>query len=205
MHPARAASALRTAVAATAAALVSAAAHAQFYEKVDLGRASVEAIVEAFDGDDPRIGSLAANLAGTGDASAEALFRAMAGGTTPATRVYGVLAQALLSQKGIDPALFAALKSSDERADVVREANVSGLLRETPIAPLLACGDLSEPSVLTLTAELSRRGERWDAARMREIAASKDAVAAGFASLLLASGGTGNAPQSAAWLSLIHI
>jgi hypothetical protein len=201
MATARAAHVLRTLAASLAVALPTSTARAQFYEKVDLGKASVNAVVEAFDGDDPRIGSLAANLAGAGDPSADALFRAMARGAGPATRVYGVLGQALLSKKGVDAQLFAALASADERADVVREANVSGLLRETSIAPLLACKDLSEASQLTLMAELSRRGEPWDASRMREIAASKDAIAAGFAALLLAAGGNGvdADPKAAAW------
>lgn len=190
---------MRQLAAALAVALPALPASAQFYEKVDLGRASVKTIVESLDGSDPRIGSLAANLAGAGDPAADALFRAMARSGSAPARVYGVLGQALLSKKGIDAALFAALGSSDERADVVREANVSGILRESDVAALLACKDLNEASQLTLLAELDRRGERWDGARMREIAASKDAVAAGFAALVLADGGNGVAPEPRAW------
>ena len=190
---------MRQLAAALAVVLPALPANAQFYEKVDLGRASVKAIVESLDGSDPRIGSLTANLAGAGDPGADALFRAMARSGSAPSRVYGVLGQALLSKKGVDAALFAALGSADERADVVREANVSGLLRETDVSALLACKDLSEASQLTLMAELDRRGSRWDGGQMREIAASKDAVAAGFASLVLADGGSGVAPEPRAW------
>lgn len=190
---------MRQLAAALAVALPALTASAQFYEKVDLGRASAKTIVESLDGSDPRIGSLAASLAGAGDPAADALFRSMARSGSAPARVYGVLGQALLSKKGVDAALFASLGSSDERADVVREANVSGLLRETDVAALLASKDLNEASQLTLLAELDRRGERWDAARMREIAASKDAVAAGFAALVLADGGNGVAAEPRAW------
>lgn len=172
---------------------------AQFYEKVDLGQAAVSALADALDGTDPAMGTNVAMLAGCGDPSVEAIFEAMAGSANPASRVYGTLGTALVTKKGIDPRLFAALGSRDERAVVVREANITGILRESPVAALLAAGDLPDAAMLSLVAELDRRDEAWDPAQIAGIAKGDDPVAAGLASLLLRDGGKGRAGDAAPW------
>ncbi len=172
---------------------------AQFYEKVDLGRASVSTLTDALDGSDPAIGTNVAMLAGCGDPAVEALFEAMAGSASPACRVYGTLGTALVTKKGIDPRLFAALGSRDERAVVIREANITGILRESPVGALVAAGDLPDAALLSLVAELDRRDEAWDPAQIAGIAKGEDPVAAGLASLLLRDGGKGRAGDPAAW------
>ena len=172
---------------------------AQFYDKVDLSQAATESLVDALDGGSTAIGSSVATLAGIGDPSVEALFRAMARSANPAARVYGVLGAALAGGKGIDPSLYAVLADRDERAAVIRESNVTGILRKSPVAELLKQGDLPAAAVLSLVAEGGRRGEPWDAEVVRPIAASDDPIAAGFASLLLRAGPTAAASDQTAW------
>lgn len=190
-------------LAVTAAALVAPArsAGAQFYEKVDLGRAAVEELVDSLNGSDPAIGSSVATLAGCGDPEVAGLFRAMARSGNAASRVYGVLGAALAGSSGIDPALFASLQGRDERATVIRESNITGIIRKSPAATLLAGGDLPPAAVLSLAAECARRGEAWPAEEIRAIAASDDAIAAGFAALLLREGTAGSPPDPAPWKS----
>ena len=60
---------IAAAVAALAIALPCA---AQFYEKVDLGKAAVSALADALDGTDPAMGTNVAVLAGCGDPGVEA-------------------------------------------------------------------------------------------------------------------------------------
>jgi hypothetical protein len=184
---------LRLLAAATAAALVAPFAHGQFYEKVDPARAAEDAVVSAVSGRNPSLGAQVATLARCGDPGVERLFRAMASSADPAARVYGVLGAALVGTKGIDPALFAALGSQDERSAVVREANVSGLLRSSPVAELMAVPGLQPAATLTLAGELDRRREPWDRALVVPIATGDDAVAAGVASLLLGEPAPGGA------------
>jgi hypothetical protein len=172
---------------------------AQFYEKVDLAQAAADALVDALDGGNPAIGSSVATLAALDDPQADALFRAMARSGNPAARVYGVLGAALASGKGIDPALYSGLADRDERAAVIRESNVTGILRKSPVGALLAEGDLPPAAVLSLVAEAGRRGEPWDAALLVPIAASDDPIAAGFASLLLRSGQAPASRDESAW------
>lgn len=173
---------------------------AQFYDKVDLGKAADGALVAAFDGSLPpaRIGSNVAGLAGAGDPGVERLFRAMAAGANSAPRVYGVLGAALVSGKGLDPALMAGL-GTDERATVVREANITGILKASPVDAILAQGGLTDAARLSLIGEQARRGQAWDGAAVGALAASQDPVAAGFASLLLAAGDGTRPPDRAAW------
>jgi hypothetical protein len=187
---------LAAAIAALAIALPC---EAQFYEKVDLGRAAVTALTDALDGTDPSMGTNVAMLAGCGDPAVEAIFEAMAGSANPASRVYGTLGTALVTRKGIDPRLFAALGSRDERGVVIREANITGILRESPVAALLAAGDLPDAAMLSLVAELDRRDEAWDPAQIARIATGEDPVAAGLASLLLRDGGKDRAGDPAPW------
>lgn len=187
-------------LACMALAAPAAPARAQFYDKVDLGKAADDALVSAFDGSLPpaRIGSNVAGLASCGDPGVERLFRAMAGGSNPAPRVYGVLGAALVSGKGLDPALMSGL-GPDERAAVVREANITGILKASPVDAILAQGGLTDAAKLSLIGEQARRGEAWDAGALRTLAASADPVAAGFSSLLLAAGGGSAAPDRTAW------
>lgn len=187
------------AVAAAALAGPAPSAGAQFYEKVDLGRAAVEQLVDSLDGGDPSIGASVATLAGCGDAEVVDLFRAMARSGNPAARVYGVLGAALAGSSGIDPELFAALQDRDERANVIRESNITGIIRRSPVAALLAAGDLTPAATLSLAAECARRGEPWPAEEIRSIAASGDPVAAGFAALLLREGTSGAPGDPAPW------
>jgi hypothetical protein len=188
MHPTRL-------LAAAAAALFAAGTvQAQFYEKVDPARAAADSIVSAMSGRNPAIGSLVASLARCGDPGTERLFRAMAGSGDPAARVYGVLGAALVGGRGIDPVLFAALGSADERSAVVREANVSGLLRESPVADLMAVPGLQPAAVLTLAGELDRRGQPWDRTPVMPIATDDDAVAAGVAAMLLGEASPSGTP-----------
>lgn len=192
--------AARLAIAAAAAACsIALPCAAQFYEKVDLGRAAVSALADALDGTDPAMGTNVAMLAGCGDPSVETIFEAMAGSANPASRVYGTLGTALVTKKGIDPRLFAALGSRDERAVVIREANITGILRESPVAALLAAGDLPDAAMLSLVAELDRRDEAWDPAQIAGIAKGDDPVAAGLAALLLRDGGKGRTGDPAPW------
>lgn len=194
---------LRHAVATAAllAALATGArpAHAQFYEKVDLGRAAIENLVDSLDGSDPAVGTNVANLAGCGDPEVAELFRAMVRSADPRARVYGVLGDALVSGKGIDPALYGKLADRDERSVAIREANVTGLIRKSPVADLLAAGAVPEAALLSLTAELDRRGEAWSAGSLLGIARGEDPVAAGFASLLLRDGAGKDAGDQAPW------
>ena len=190
----------RLLAAAAAALSMAASAEAQFYEKVDPARAATDSIVAAMSGQNPAIGSLVASLARCGDPGTERLFRAMAASGDPASRVYGVLGAALAGGRGIDPALFTALGSADERSAVVREANVSGLLRESPVAELMAVPGLQPAAVLTLAGELDRRGQPWDRSSLRPIAADDDAVAAGVAAMLLGEASpSGTAGDPAPW------
>lgn len=176
---------------------------AQFYEKVNLSQAAEDALIRAFDGSAPpdKVGTNVAGLAASGDPGCERLFRAMAGGPTPASRVYGVLGAALVSGKGLDPSLMAALAADDERAAVVREANITGILKASPASAILAQGGLTDAARLSLVGELARRGEAWDAAMVQALAKSDDPVAAGFASLLLAAGNGGMPADAAGWQS----
>ena len=194
------ATSLRSLLAAAAALLAAPAADAQFYEKVDPARAAEDAIVSGMSGRNPSIGAQVAVLARCGDPGTERLFRAMAASGDPAARVYGVLGTALVTGRGIDPALFGALASADERSAVVREANASGLLRASPVAELMAVKGLLPAATLTLAGELDRRGQPWDRALVVPIAASDDPVAAGVASILLAEPGPGGtAGDPAPW------
>jgi hypothetical protein len=174
-------------------------AHAQFYEKVDLGRAAIENLVDSLDGTDPAIGSHVATLAGCGDPAVAELFRAMARSGSPRSRVYGVLGDALVTGKGIDPQLYAKLADRDERSVVIREANATGIIRKSPAAELIAAGEIPEAALLSLTAELDRRGEPWAPGSLMGIAKGSDPVAAGFASLLLRDGAGKAAGDPAPW------
>jgi len=186
--------------AATAVPLALAApAAAQFYEKVDLGQAAVKELVDSLDGTDPGIGASVANLAGCGDPEVVALFRAMSRSGSPPARVYGVLGAALAGSTGIDPELYAALQGREERAAVIRESNITGIIRKSPAAALLAAGDLPPAAVLSLAAECARRGEPWPVDRVEPLAASDDPVAAGFAALLLRTGVTHGPGIEAPW------
>jgi len=190
----------RLLAAAAAALSVAVSARAQFYEKVDPARAAADSIVSAMSGRNPAIGSLVASLARCGDPDTERLFRAMAASGDPTARVYGILGAALVGGRGIDPTLFAALGSPDERSAVIREANVSGLLRDSPVAELMAVPGLQPAAVLTLAGELDRRGQPWDRAALMPIAADDDAVAAGVASMLLGEASpSGTAGDPAPW------
>jgi hypothetical protein len=172
-------------------------AHAQFYERVDLGRAAIENLVDSLDGTDPAVGTLAATLAGCGDPAVAELYRAMARSGNPRSRVYGVLGDALVSGKGIDPGLYARLADREERSVAIREANVTGIIRKSPVSELLSAGEVPEAALLSLTAELDRRGEPWAPGSLMGIARGADPVAAGFASLLLRDGsGTGGGDQA---------
>ena len=173
--------------------------HGQFYEKVDLGRAAVENLVDSLDGSDRAIGSNVATLAGCGDPAVAELFRAMARSGDPRARVYGVLGDALVSGKGIDPSLYAKLTDRDERSVAIREANVTGLIRKSPVAALLAEGEVPEAALLSLTAELDRRGEPWAPGSLLGIARGPDPVAAGFASLLLRDGSGPSGSDQGPW------
>ena len=189
----------RLAAVVIAAIVATAPAHAQFYEKVDLRKAAVDGLTEALTGSDEGTGGRIAALAGTQDPRIDPVFRAMAASSRPGERVYGVLGQALASGKGLDPVLMAALPSADERSAVVREANITGILRKTPVAELLAQGQLSKAATLSIVAELERRGERWDPALVRPFVAASDPVPAGLASLLLRDGKGQGTPDPAAW------
>lgn len=190
----------RLLAAAAAALSVAVSARAQFYEKVDPARAAADSIVSAMSGRNPAIGSLVASLARCGDPGTERLFRAMASSADPAARIYGILGAALVGGRGIDPTLFAALGSPDERSAVIREANVSGLLRDSPVAELMAVPGLQPAAMLTLAGELDRRGQPWDRASVIPIAADDDAVAAGVAAMLLGEASpAGAAGDPAPW------
>jgi hypothetical protein len=114
-------------------------------------------------------------------------------------RVYGVLGAALISKKGIDPALMADITARDERAAIIREANITGILRVSPVAVLLAQGNFPDAALLSLIAEINRRNEEWDAAPVRALIANNDPVAAGFAALLLREGSAKNPSEPAPW------
>jgi hypothetical protein len=175
------------------------AAHAQFYEKVDLARAAVENLVDSLDGSDPAVGSHVATLAGCGDPAVAELFRAMARSGAPRSRVYGVLGDALVTGKGIDPALYGRLADRDERSVAIREANVTGIIRKSPVPDLMSAGEVPEAALLSLTAELDRRGQSWSPGSLLGIARGEDAVAAGFASLLLRDGAGNASGDPAPW------
>lgn len=184
---------------ALAVASLCAPAAAQFYEKVDLRRAPVERLQSALSGENQAIGATVASLAGLGDARLEPVFRAMAGSGAPPARVFGVLGTALVTKKGIDPALWTSLRSEDERATVVRDANITGILRESDPAALLAAAPTTPAATLALVGELHRRGAAWDPARIAPLAAGDDAVAAAVASLLLLAGPPGGPADPAPW------
>ena len=127
----------RHAIAAFAAvACIATPAFAQFYEKVDLAKASESTLVEALTVPGNNFGGRVATFAGAGDPSMSVLFSAMTKSGDPRVRVYGVLGAALNSDKGIDPELMTGLQSEDERAAVIREANVSGILRKSPASAI---------------------------------------------------------------------
>lgn len=172
---------------------------AQFYEKVDLSKAAIDVLDNSLTGTDPSTGSYVAGIAGTNDPGTEALFRAMVRNSHAGPRVYGVLGTALISKKGIDPDLMATITARDERAAIIREANITGLLRASPVSVILAQGNFSDAAMLSLVAELDRRNEEWDPTPVRALAVSNDPVAAGFAALLLRDGSAKNPSDSAAW------
>jgi hypothetical protein len=177
---------------------------AQFYEKVDLRRAPVERLRAALSADNQAIGASVAALAGIGDARLEPVFRGMARGEAPPVRVFGVLGTALVTKKGIDPALWSALRSDDERATVVRDANITGILRASDPAALLAAAPTMPAATLALVGELHRRGAAWDPARIAPIATGDDPVAAAVASLLLLAGPAGGTPDPAPWRGFLE-
>ena len=190
----------RHAIAAFAAvACIATPAFAQFYEKVDLAKASESTLVEALTVPGNNFGGRVATFAGAGDPSMSVLFRAMTKSGDPRVRVYGVLGAALNSDKGIDPELMTGLQSEDERAAVIREANVSGILRKSPASAILAQGKFTDAGILALVGEIDRRGESWDPALVLPITTSKDAIAAGFASLLLRDGNGKDPANAAPW------
>ena len=189
---------------ALAAAAPCPSAAAQFYEKVDLRRAPVERLRSALSADNQAIGASVAALAGLRDARLEPVFRGMAGGDAPPVRVFGVLGVALVTKKGIDPALWSALRSDDERATVVRDANITGILRASDPAALLAAAPTVPAATLALVGELHRRGAAWDPARIAPIATGDDPVAAAVASLLLLAGPAGGTPDPAPWRGFLE-
>lgn len=168
-------------------------ASAQFYEKVNLTQANSAMLRECLSGDQMGTGMFVAGLNGLEDPSLEPLFRAMTESDRPGARIYGVLGCALASKKGLDPALVAKLTAGDERAAIIREANISGILRDSPVDALLAQGNFSTAATLTLIGELDRRGGSWKPEQLRPITLDKDTVAAGVASLLLLSKGDATA------------
>lgn len=164
-------------------------ASAQFYEKVDVGNASAAMLRDSLSGEQVGTGAFVAGLSGLQDPALEPLFRAMAAGSRPGARVYGILGVALATRKGLDPTLVAGLTSPDERAAIVREANVSGILRDSPVDVILAQGNFSPAATLTLVGELHRRRAPWEPATILATASDADPVAAGAASLLLLAKG----------------
>jgi hypothetical protein len=187
-----------------AAAACCAPAAAQFYEKVDLRRAPVERLRAALSAENQAIGASVAALAGIGDPRLEPVFRGMAGGDAPPVRVFGVLGTALVTKKGIDPALWSALRSDDARATVVRDANITGILRDSDAAALLAAAATTPAATLALVGELHRRGAAWDPARIAPIASGDDPVAGAVASLLLLAGPTGGTADPAPWQGFLE-
>ncbi len=181
------------------AAMPGRAAYAQFYEKVDMTRASADALVAALGPSNPSLGATVAALASCNDPDLRPVFRAMAEGSDPAVRVYGVLGDALCGKSGIDLALYRGLPSPEERTAIIREANVSGILRQSDAAALLAAGGSTPAAILALIGELDRRGEAWDPAQVRPILEDPDPVAQGAASLLLLGGPKGGTPDPAPW------
>lgn len=194
LHPAR-----RIAGVVITAMLCVAPAAAQFYEKVDLSKAAIDVLENSLTGTDPATGSYVAGIAGTNDPGTEALFRAMVRNNHAGPRVYGVLGTALISKKGIDPALLAAITARDERAAIIREANITGILRVSPVSVILAQGNFPDAALLSLVAEINRRKEEWDPAPVRALASSTDPVAAGFAALLIRDGSAKNPGDPALW------
>ena len=174
-------------------------ASAQFYEKVDLSKSAIDILENSLTGTDPATGSYVAGIAGTNDPGTEALFRAMVRNRRAGPRVYGVLGAALISKKGLDPALMADITARDERAAIIREANITGILRVSPVAVLLAQGNFPDAALLSLIAEINRRNEEWDAAPVRALIANNDPVAAGFAALLLREGSAKHPSDPAPW------
>lgn len=181
------------------AAMPGRAAYAQFYEKVDMTRASADALVAALGADNPSLGASVAALASCNDPELRPVFRAMAQAPDPVLRVYGVLGDALCGKSGIDIDLYRALASPEERTAIIREANVSGILRQSDAAALLAAGASTPAAILALIGELDRRGEAWDPAQVRPILEDPDPVAQGAASLLLLGGPKGGTPDPAPW------
>lgn len=169
-------------------------ASAQYYAKVDLVEASAKTLRDPLQGDSEASGPVLSGLSSLSDPRLTGLFTALAKAADPGEQACGVLGDALLSKKGIDPALMAAVKDPQTRARIVREANVAGLLRATPADAILAQGNLPDPAVLTLASECERRGLKWDAKLLDPMLDGKDQVAAGLASLLLRSHG-----DPAAW------
>ena len=183
--------ATRTAAALALAALVALAApaRAQYYAKVDLVEASAKTLHDPLRGDSESSGPVISGLTSLSDARMAGLFRALAGSADTGEQACGVLGDALLSKKGIDPTLMAGVRNSDTRGRIVREANVAGLLRATPVDAILAQGNLPDPATLTLVSECERRGTPWDAKLLTPMLAGKDQVAEGLASLLLKAHG----------------
>jgi hypothetical protein len=177
------------ALALAAACLLARPASAQFYEKVNLADASATVLRESLCEEGPLTGMFVASLSGLEDPRLAELFRAMVDSPVRSSRVYGILGDALLSKKGIDPTLMAKLDTPERRAVVIREANVTGILRESPVDALLAQGSFSPAATLTLVGESSRRGLKWDRALLDPILAGKDDVAAGVAALLRLAAG----------------
>lgn len=181
-----------------AAALVAATAvpaSAQYYPRVEYTEAAVELLRTAAHGEREGGGTIIGTLATLQDKDLVPLFTAMANGADPAARVFGVLGVGMTdSNAGISPAMLACLKDPAEVMVVVREANSNGLLRATNLDPLMARTDLLPPTIVTLTGELNRRGQAWDAARIKPLVAFEEPSLAGVASLLMLTAG-----DSAPW------
>lgn len=169
---------------------------AQYYAKVDLVDASAKTLHDPLQGDSESSGPVISGLTSLSDPRMAGLFRSLAGSADTGEQACGVLGDALLSKKGLDPALMAGVKDLDTRGRIIREANVAGLLRVTPVDAILAQGNLPDPATLTLVSECERRSLPWDTKLVAPMIGGKDQVAAGLSSLLLRAHGD-NAPWDA--------